>query len=234
MMGACPALRVRRLGRRDYQPLLQAMQRFTDRRGPETADEIWLTEHPPVYTLGLNGGLEHVLDPGDVPVLRCDRGGQATYHGPGQLVVYTLLALRRRTLGIRQIVSILEGSVIDLLRGFGIQAHARPSAPGVYVGEAKVAALGLRVRRDCCYHGLSLNVDMDLEPFRRINPCGYPGMAVTQLRELGAPTRPEAVADTLVCHLATRLGSSTWETLNGLHGSGLEQTGPCQSGRAAL
>ena len=224
-MGAAPALRVRRLGRRDYRPLLQAMQRFTDRRGPDTADEIWLTEHPPVYTLGLNGRPEHVLDPGEVPVLQSDRGGQVTYHGPGQLVVYTLLALRRRALGVRQMVSVLEDSVIDLLRELGIQAHARPDAPGVYVGEAKVAALGLRVRRDCCYHGLSLNVDMDLEPFRRINPCGYPGLAVTQLRELGAPARPEAVANALVAHLAAHLGSPTWQTVDGLDRLESEPTG---------
>jgi lipoyl(octanoyl) transferase len=209
------ALVVRRLGRREYLPVLQAMQRFTDGRGPDTTDEIWLTEHPPVYTLGLNGKPEHVLDPGDVPVVQCDRGGQVTYHGPGQLVVYTLLALRRRALGVRQMVSALELAVIDLLQDFGIEAHARPHAPGVYVGQAKVAALGLRVRRDCCYHGLSLNVDMDLEPFRRINPCGYPGLAVTQLRELGAPTDPDAVADGLVKRLAAALGASAWETVDG-------------------
>ena len=134
-------------------------------------------------------------------------------------MVYTLLALRRRALGVRQMVSALELAVIDLLQGFGIEAHARPQAPGVYVDEAKVAALGLRVRRDCCYHGLSLNIDMDLDPFRRINPCGYAGLTVTQLRDLGAPTNAEVVADALVMHLARRLGSSDWETLDGLNGS---------------
>jgi len=212
---ASPALVVRCLGRQDYLPLLQEMQHFTDCRGADSADEIWLTEHPPVFTLGLNGKPEHVLDPGDVPVVRCDRGGQVTYHGPGQLVVYTLLALRRRALGVRQLVSALELAVIDLLQDFGVEAHARPQAPGVYVGQAKVAALGLRVRRDCCYHGLSLNIDMDMEPFWRINPCGYPGLAVTQLRELGVPTNSVAVADGLVKHLAAHLGASAWETLDG-------------------
>jgi lipoyl(octanoyl) transferase len=178
------ALLVRELGRREYVPVWQAMQSFTDHRDADTGDELWLVEHPPVFTLGLNAKAEHLLDAGDIPVVQVDRGGQVTYHGPGQIVVYALLDLRRLGLGPRQMVTALERGVIGLLAEQGIAATGRRDAPGVYVDGAKIAALGLRVRRGCCYHGLSLNLAMDLEPFSRINPCGYPGLQVTQLSDL--------------------------------------------------
>ena len=188
---------VRRLGLSDYEPTWRAMQRHTDSRGPDTPDQIWLLEHPPVFTLGLNGRREHLLAPGDIPVVPVDRGGQVTYHGPGQLVVYPLLDLRRRGLGVRSLVSALEESVVDLLAELGVTAAARPDAPGVYVDGAKVAQVGLRVRRGCSYHGLSLNVDMDLEPFGRINPCGYAGLPVTDMRRLGVQLGLEEVSEAL-------------------------------------
>lgn len=175
---------MRRLGRREYAPVVALMRDFTEARTATTGDEVWLLEHPPVFTLGRAALTEHVLDPGPVPVMRTDRGGQVTYHGPGQLVLYTLLDLRRRGLGIKNFVHLLEESLIELLAGYGIDAGRRPGAPGVYVAGEKIAALGLRVRRGCSYHGLSLNVDMDLAPFARIHPCGYPGLRVTQLAAL--------------------------------------------------
>ncbi|WP_127478210.1 lipoyl(octanoyl) transferase LipB [Sulfurivermis fontis] len=175
----------RRLGRCDYAPVWREMQRFTEERTADTPDELWLVEHPPVFTLGLNGKAEHLLNPGAIDVIQVDRGGQVTYHGPGQVVLYLLVDLRRRGLGVRALVHRMEQAVIALLAGYGIPARARLDAPGVYVDGAKIASLGLRVRRGCSYHGLALNVDMDLEPFSRINPCGYPGLAVTQLRDLG-------------------------------------------------
>jgi lipoyl(octanoyl) transferase len=175
---------VRRLGLQDYEPVWQQMQQFTAERTADTPDEIWLVEHPPVYTLGLNGKREHILDPQDIPVVQSDRGGQVTYHGPGQLVAYLLLDLKRRNLGIKQLVNHMEQAIIDLLAESGIQAKRRQNAPGVYVNDAKIAALGLRVRRGCCYHGLSLNIDMDLEPFSRINPCGFANLPTTQLSDL--------------------------------------------------
>jgi lipoyl(octanoyl) transferase len=178
------------------------MRAFTDGRGPETPDELWLTEHPPVFTLGQAGKPEHLLDPGAIPVIRVDRGGQVTYHGPGQVMAYLLLDLKRRGLGVRELVERLEQAVIDLLAAHGIDAHGRRDAPGVYVGAAKIAALGLRIRHGRSYHGLSLNVAMDLEPFDRINPCGYPGLEVTQLSALGGPAELERVADELAAHLA--------------------------------
>lgn len=176
------ALIVRHLGLRDYESVWREMQHFTDTRTADTADEIWLLEHPPVFTLGLNGKPEHILDPGDIPIVKCDRGGQVTYHGPGQLVVYLLLDLRRHELGVKALVSKIEQAIIDLLQEHGINGQRREGAPGIYVAEKKIAALGLRVRRGCCYHGLSLNVDMDLEPFSRINPCGFEGLATDQLQ----------------------------------------------------
>lgn len=196
---------VRFLGRVDYRETWLAMQRFTEERVPETADELWVLEHPPVFTLGLNGKPEHVLAPGDIPVVPVDRGGQVTYHGPGQLVVYVLLDVRRRRLGIRRLVSILEEAVVRLAADHGVHAAPRADAPGVYVDGAKLAALGLRVRRGASYHGLSLNVDMDLEPFRRINPCGYAGMPVTQLRDLGVACTVRETADRLLPHLTALL-----------------------------
>ena len=203
------ALRLRRLGQVAYADTLAAMQAFTDRRDSTTADELWLLEHPPVFTLGLAGKPEHVLDAGAVPVLRCDRGGQVTYHGPGQVVLYTLLDLQRAGLGVKRLVGTLEQAVIDLLAEFDIAAARREGAPGVYVADAKIAALGLRVRRGCCYHGLSFNVAMDLAPFARINPCGYAGLAVTQLRDLApAVARPNEVGEQLAARLAALLGQT--------------------------
>lgn len=185
---------VRMLGCQPYEPVWQAMQRFTDTRDATTTDEIWLLEHAPVFTQGQAGKSEHVLLPGDIPVVQADRGGQVTYHGPGQLVAYVLIDVRRAALGVRALVDRLEESLVELLDGQGIVAHARADAPGVYVGEAKIASLGLRIRKGCSFHGLALNVDMDLEPFRRINPCGYQGLRMTQMAtEL---QRPVDVYDT--------------------------------------
>jgi len=173
---------IRHLGEVDYQKTWQAMQDFTDFRGKDTADELWFLQHPPVYTLGKNGKLEHVLNAQDIPVVNSDRGGQVTYHGPGQIVVYTMLDLSRLKIGVRELVTRIEQSIIDLLADYGVESNARRDAPGVYVNNAKIAALGLRVRKGCSFHGLALNVDMDLEPFNRINPCGYEGLEVTQLK----------------------------------------------------
>jgi len=196
---------VRHLGLTNYHPAFEAMRTFTESRTADTPDEIWLVEHPPVFTQGMNGKPEHLLAPGDIPVVQVDRGGQVTYHGPGQLVVYLLLDLRRHKLGVRHIVSAMEQAVIALLADYGIRAIARQEAPGVYVGGDKIASLGLRVRRGCSYHGLSLNVDMDLEPFSRINPCGYSGLGVTQLRSLGISDRLETVGEKLIAQLERQL-----------------------------
>jgi lipoyl(octanoyl) transferase len=200
------SLRLRRRGAVDYAACLADMQTFTDQRDADTPDELWLVEHPPVFTLGLAGKAEHVLDAGDIPVVRCDRGGQITYHGPGQVVLYALLDLNRMGLGVKALVTRLEQAAIDLLAGLDIAAERRPGAPGVYVAGAKIAALGLRVRRGCCYHGLSFNVAMDLAPFARINPCGYAGLAVTQLRDLVPAADPVQIGEQLAARLATLLG----------------------------
>ncbi|WP_300619257.1 lipoyl(octanoyl) transferase LipB [Dokdonella sp.] len=197
---------VRRLGRQPYEPVWHAMQAFTDRRGPETTDELWVLEHDPVFTLGQAGKWEHVLMPGDIPVVPVDRGGQVTYHGPGQIVAYPLFDLRRLKIGVRELVNRIEQAIIDTLGEWNIVALRRDGAPGVYVGEAKVAALGLRVRRGCSFHGLAFNVDMDLEPFHRINPCGYEGMAVTQVLDLGGPGSLARVEDVLIGELARQFG----------------------------
>lgn len=193
--------RVQRLGRRDYTATWQAMRAFTEQRTADTADEIWLLEHPPVFTLGLNGKPEHLLAPGDIPLVKTDRGGQVTYHGPGQLIAYLLLDLKRRGLGVKEMVSRMEQAVIDLLAAEGIEGQRRVGAPGIYVEGKKIAALGLRVRRGCSYHGLSLNVDMDLAPFSRINPCGFEGLQTTQLRELRQGIDKAQVADELLRQL---------------------------------
>ncbi len=198
-------IQIHRLGLADYTQTWHAMQRFTEQRGAETPDELWLVQHPPVFTVGLNGKAEHLLDPGTIDVVQIDRGGQVTYHAPGQIVLYLLLDLRRRHLGVRQLVSLMEQAVIDLLAGYGIEANARRDAPGVYVDGAKIAALGLRVRRGCSYHGLAFNVEMDLEPFKRINPCGYPGLAVTQLRALGVDDDIDSVAERLAAIIGEAL-----------------------------
>ncbi len=198
-------VRVHHLGPTDYIETWDAMKAFTARRDAATADELWITEHPPVFTQGLNGRAEHLLAPGDVPVIQIDRGGQVTYHGPGQLVLYCLLDLPRLGLGVRGLVSTIERSIVEWLAGHGIDAQTRGGAPGVYVGDAKLAALGLRVRKGCCYHGLSLNVDMDLEPFSRINPCGYAGLAVTQLADLGVELAVERAGAELAAQLTGNL-----------------------------
>lgn len=197
---------VRDLGRHAYEPVWRAMQRYTDNRDESTPDELWLVEHDPVFTLGQAGRPEHVLLPGDIPVLHVDRGGQVTYHGPGQLVVYPLLDLRRLKLGVREYVARIEQAVIDTLADWNIEAMRRDGAPGVYVNGAKVAALGIRVRRGCSFHGLAFNVAMDLEPFRRINPCGYQGLEVTSVLDLGGPGDPAALAPELVQALSRTLG----------------------------
>ena len=191
-------MEVRNLGRSGFQETWDAMKDFTNRRNAQTRDQFWITEHAPVFTQGLNGRAEHVLDAGDIPLLKIDRGGQVTYHGPGQLVLYCLLDLNRLGLGVKGLVARIEESVIALLQGYHIAAHTRAGAPGVYVEQAKIAALGLRIRKGCCYHGLSLNVDMDLEPFTRINPCGYHGLEVSQLRDLGVHKTVEQVGYELV------------------------------------
>ncbi len=200
------SLRVRELGRVEYEPTWRAMQSFSLARAADAADELWLLEHPPVYTLGVAGRPGHLprIDNG-IPVVRTDRGGQVTYHGPGQIVAYLLLDLRRRGLTIRPLVRLMERCVIDLLASYGIAAAGRVDAPGVYVGGAKIAALGLRVRNGCCYHGLAFNVDMDLSPFRSIDPCGYPGLAVTQARDLGIRDTIEALREKLARQLAQAL-----------------------------
>ncbi len=196
---------VRHLGLRDYPEVWHDMQRFTDTRTSDTRDEIWLLEHPPVFTLGLNGKPEHILSTGDIPVVKCDRGGQVTYHGPGQLIIYLLLDLRRRDLGVKTLVRKIEQAIIDLLQDNGIHGQRRDGAPGIYVDDAKIAALGLRIRRGCCYHGLSLNVNMDLEPFSRINPCGYAGLKTTRLLDLQPDIDVKHTRDALLQQLARQL-----------------------------
>lgn len=192
---------IRHLGRRDYEDTWRAMQDFTASRHADTRDEIWLLEHPPVFTLGLNGKREHLLAPAGIPVVACDRGGQVTYHGPGQAIAYLLLDLKRRGLGVREMVQRLEQAIIDLLADNGIDGERRAGAPGIYVEGKKIAALGLRVKRGCSYHGLSLNVDMDLEPFSRINPCGYEGLETTQLSRLRPDIDKTRVGDELLRQL---------------------------------
>ncbi len=176
---------VQALGVQNYRTMLERMRHFTDARTTDTADELWVLQHPPVYTLGQAGDKSHVLDAGAIDVVNTDRGGQVTYHGPGQLIVYLLVDLKRGSLGVRTLVETMENAVIELLNGYGVEACSRRDAPGVYVSGKKIAALGLRVRRGCTFHGLSLNVDMDLTPFEGINPCGYEGLAVTQLKDEG-------------------------------------------------
>lgn len=199
------------LGLCDYQPVWKAMQDFTDSRDTNTDDQIWLVEHPPVFTQGRGGRPEHLLNVGDIPVVQTDRGGQVTYHGPGQLVVYPLIDLKRRHMGIRRMVSLLEQAVVDVLNDHHLTAHARRDAPGVYVGEAKIASLGLRVRHGACYHGLSLNIDMDLSPFDRINPCGYAGMAVTDMRSLGISDSFSRIKQQLLSKLLNALDENNYD-----------------------
>ena len=197
---------LRDLGRQPYEPVWRAMQRFTDARDDATSDEVWVVEHDPVFTLGQAGKPEHVLMPGEIPVLHVDRGGQVTYHGPGQIVVYPLLDLKRLKIGVRDYVHRIEQAIIDTLAEWNIVAARRDGAPGVYVGDAKVAALGIRVRRGCTFHGLAFNIAMDLAPFHRINPCGYAGLQVTSMLDLGGPSSLEAVKPVLLDNLANQFG----------------------------
>ena len=196
---------IRRLGRVEYEPTFQAMQDFTAGRTNETPDELWIVEHTPVYTLGQAGKPEHILEDVGIPVVRIDRGGQVTYHGPGQVVIYLLLDLQRLKIKVRELVTTIEQGVIDFLAAHGIAAERRAGAPGVYVGEAKIAALGLKIKNGCSYHGLSLNVDMDLYPFTAINPCGYAGLKVTQTRDLGIPLTAQEAGEQLSLHLLKQL-----------------------------
>ncbi len=199
-------LKIRRLGRQPYEATWKAMSAFTDNRTADTVDELWLLEHEPVFTLGQAGKMEHVLAAGDIPVVPVDRGGQVTYHGPGQIVGYPLIDLRRVGIGVREMVRRLEQTLIDTMAHWDVEAVRREGAPGVYVGQAKVAALGLRVRRGCSFHGLAFNVDMDLEPFQRINPCGYKGLAVTQLIDLAGSLRLADVEDVLIGQFCRQFG----------------------------
>ncbi len=199
-------VRVRDLGRTRYQPVFERMKTFTEARDAATLDEIWFTEHEPVFTQGQAGRAEHLLAPGDIPVVQSDRGGQVTYHGPGQIVGYLMFDIRRMELGVRDLVRGIERAVMNTLAGYGVDAAPLAGAPGVYVGGAKIASLGLRVRRGCSYHGLALNVAMDLEPFSRINPCGLTGMQVTQLGDLAAVTSLDEVRASLLTSLAEVYG----------------------------
>jgi len=200
-----PLLHIQRLGLCDYESTWHKMQRYTDQRTTDSQDQLWLLEHPPIFTLGQAAKPEHLLAPGDIQVIQVDRGGQVTYHGPGQLMAYLLLDLHTKKLGIKSLVSHIEQALINLLDSYSINANTQSGAPGVYVDGKKVAAIGLRVRRGCTFHGLSLNVDMDLEPFSRINPCGYPGLKTTQLAALGGPTDLNQVGADLSHHLASQL-----------------------------
>jgi lipoyl(octanoyl) transferase len=197
---------VRSLGRRDYEPVWRDMQSFTDTRTPDTPDEIWFTEHSPVFTLGLNASREHVLAPGDIPIIQVDRGGQVTYHGPGQLMVYPLIDLKRAKLGVRDLVTALEQSVVDLMFDQGIDAVARKDAPGVYVNGVKIASVGLRIRRGASYHGMALNLDVELEPFSRINPCGFSDLEVSDLAALGISPDRDTLQQAVQDNLLRRLG----------------------------
>lgn len=197
---------IRPLEKMDYLPAWQAMQDFTNQRNEMTPDEIWLIEHPPVYTLGQAGKHEHILNPGSIPVIPVDRGGQVTYHGPGQMMVYVLLDIRRHGIGVRELVTSLELTIIEFLADYGIKAEARKDAPGVYVGGAKICSIGLRIRRGCSYHGLAFNIAMDLKPFAGINPCGFANLPITQVADLGGPGSLKEVVPGITRHLVKNLG----------------------------
>ena len=197
---------VKKLGRQDYEPVWKAMHKFTNERTEEDVDQVWLVEHNPVFTQGQAGKAEHVLNAGDIPVIQSDRGGQVTYHGPGQLVAYFLINIRRKKFGVRDLVTHIENLVINTLKAYNIDSAARPDAPGVYVDGKKICSLGLRIRRGCSFHGLALNVDMDLSPFLRINPCGYQGMEMAQVSQLGGPSELENVEQQLIQELVELLG----------------------------
>ncbi|NRQ43681.1 lipoyl(octanoyl) transferase LipB [Rheinheimera sp. YQF-2] len=207
---------IRELATQDYTSVWHAMQQFTDQRNDSTPDQLWLLEHQPVFTQGQAGKEEHLLFPGDIPVVKVDRGGQVTYHGPGQLMVYVLLDLKRRNLGVRQLVTLLEQVLIHLLSPYGINAYAKADAPGVYVDGAKIASLGLRVRKGCTFHGLALNVDMDLSPFSRINPCGYAGMQMVQCKDLGGPQTVAEAKQRIVQCFSQQLNAAALQHTTGL------------------
>ncbi len=197
---------VKNLGKESYAETWQAMKSFTDSRDERAADEFWFVQHPPVYTLGQAGEVEHLLTPGDIPIVHSDRGGQVTYHGPGQLVCYLLLDIRRLQLGVRDLVTAIEQSIVQLINSYGVAAEAKPEAPGVYVDDRKLAALGLRIRKGCSYHGLSLNVDMDLGPFSNINPCGIEGLEVVDMKRLGIDRSMAKITDELTDILVQQIG----------------------------
>ena len=212
-----PNIIIRRLQECNYQETLQAMANLTLERDENSPDEIWFLEHPPVFTLGLAGKHEHLIDPGSIPVYRSDRGGQVTYHGPGQLICYLLLDLKRKRIPIRKLVQHMEQAVIDMLAQEGLVAGTKPGAPGVYINGEKITALGVRVRRGCCYHGLALNVNMDTSPFQRINPCGYPGLRITQLKDLGIDMSVEQAADALLPCLLHNLEYAGYNVVHKSH-----------------
>lgn len=207
---------IRQLANMEYTQVWQAMQSFTDNRDEDTADELWLVEHPAVFTQGQAGKEEHLLLPGDIPVVKVDRGGQVTYHGPGQQVIYFMINLRRRKMGVRQLVTLIENALIETLGNYNITAYAKPDAPGVYVDEKKIASLGLRVRKGCSFHGLALNVNMDLEPFLRINPCGYAGLEMIQSCDLNGPKTVTEAGEALVKTLITMFDASNISHQSGL------------------
>ena len=196
---------VKSLGKRDYEPIWREMQRFTDQRDENTLDELWLVEHPPVFTQGLAGKAEHVLAAGDIPIIQVDRGGQVTYHGPGQIVAYPMLDLRRHGIGVKSLVGGIEQSIIDTIALYGIEAARKDDAPGVYVSGAKIASLGLKIRKGCSFHGLAFNIDMDLEPFMRINPCGFSGLKVIQLTDLANGVDINTVEQQLIASFCKQL-----------------------------
>lgn len=214
-MALTDQLIIRDLGRVDYVDTWQRMQQFTDTRDEQTPDELWLLEHDPVFTQGQAGKAEHLLFPGEIPVVQVDRGGQVTYHGPGQLVVYVLLNIKRRNLGVRQLVNLIEQSIVDTLAIYQLNAYAKADAPGVYVDEKKVASLGLRIRKGCSFHGLALNVDMDLSPFQRINPCGYAGMQMIQTKDIGGPASIADAKQQLTHQLLQLLNVTDYQTTTG-------------------
>ena len=199
-------LHIRHLGKQDYESVWHAMQHYTDTRGSESHDELWIVEHPPVFTQGQAGKSEHILNAGDIPVIQVDRWGQVTYHGPGQLVVYPLIDIKRSKVGVRQLVTHIEQSIVNMLAKYDINAYAKADAPGVYVNERKIASLGLRIRKGCSFHGLALNVDMDLAPFRRINPCGYAGLEMVQCKELDGPQTVTEAGEQLTLTFSQLLG----------------------------
>ncbi|WP_298770426.1 lipoyl(octanoyl) transferase LipB [uncultured Shewanella sp.] len=199
-------LQIRHLGQQDYQSVWHAMQDYTDNRDASSPDELWIVEHPSVFTQGQAGKSEHILNPGDIPVIKVDRGGQVTYHGPGQLVIYPLLDIKRLKMGVRELVTKIEQSIVDMLAQYQVNAYAKADAPGVYVDERKIASLGLRIRKGCSFHGLALNVDMDMSPFQRINPCGYAGMEMIQCKPLGGPQTVIEAGNQLLNTLSQQLG----------------------------